>query len=65
MKMNPMNKAPENMTRVLVLFHQTNVFEFADYKDGLFLVGDYWYCPPDFKGWVSINELKEILNVQL
>ncbi|MFA5207409.1 MAG: hypothetical protein WC428_02015 [Candidatus Paceibacterota bacterium] len=61
--MNSMNELPMNMTRVFVLFYQTNVFEFADFKDGLFQIGEYWYQPSDFKGWLSIKDLKTVLEV--
>lgn len=61
--MNPMNELPANMTRVLVLFYQTDIFEFAFYKDGLFEIRNYWYQPSDFKGWLSIDELKKVFEV--
>lgn len=61
--MKTMKESPANMTRVLVIFYQTGIFEFAYFKDGLFEIGEYWYEPSDFKGWISIGDLKEVLGV--
>ena len=63
--MNTMDKLPENMSRVLVLTND-NILDFFYYKDGMFR--DYddrnWYQPSKFKGWLSIKDLKETLNIK-
>ena len=60
--MNSKTVNPPNMTRLLILW-EAGAFDFAYYKDGMYLVNDKWY-PKDFvKYWVGISELKTILSV--
>jgi len=58
--MNPMEDAPENMTRVLITDEDGVTLQFAFYKDGMYRLdgSDKWYLPNEFDGWMSIQELK-------
>ena len=56
--MNNIDEKPENMTRVFVKT-KYNIFDFAFYKDGMFLIRDDWYQPDEIIGWLSMEQLKE------
>ena len=71
-KLNPTSTPPDNMTRVLVYsplcssnpcFDGLGIFDFAFYKDGMYKVGNDWYQPQVFVGWISIKQLKGELNL--
>lgn len=58
----PMSVKPENLSRVLVEF-ESGVLELVFYKDGMFQLDNKWYKPEEFKGWISINNLKRAINI--
>lgn len=60
--MNKMHIKPKNLTRVLVSFKESNILEFAFYKDGMYRINDNWYDPYMFNWWMSTNELKELIK---
>jgi len=57
-----MDMQPPIMVKLLVLF-KTGEFDFAYYKDGKYLVGDNWYTPNYFDGWIDMDSLKRLLGL--
>ena len=56
------DKNPPHMTRLLILW-EAGQFDFAYYKDGMYLVNDEWYHSTHVKAWITIQDLRSVLNV--
>ena len=53
---------PPNMSRLLILW-EAGAFDFAYYKDGMYLVNEEWYPKDYIRSWIGISDLKNVLGV--
>lgn len=61
--MHSMTEKPKNHTIVFVE-DSDGVLDFAFYSDGMFVKGIHNFQPTNFKGWISIGELKQKLDIK-
>jgi len=50
------------MSRLLILW-EAGAFDFAYYKDGMYLVNEEWYPKDYIRSWIGISDLKNVLGV--